>query len=426
MSLPSAASPWRWIPSLYLVQGLPYVAVMTLSVVAYKNLGVSNTEIALLTSGFYLPWVLKPLWSPWVDLCGSPRRWVVGLQLAIALALLALAAALRTPHWLLASVAVFWLLAFASATHDIAADGFYLQALPPRAQAAFVGVRSAAYRAAMIGGQGGLVVLAGTLIAAGFGVASAWSVVFSLLAAVFVAAALLHRRVLPRPAPAALPVERPTLRAMRGVFAAYFRRPEIGRALAFVLLYRLGEAQLLKLVVPFLLDPREAGGLGLDTAQVGWVYGTLGIGALTAGGLLGGLWIARRGLERCLWPMLLATHLPNLLYVALAVLQPASLAAVGLCVVLEQFGYGLGFTAFLVVLLRLAQGPHPVAHYAIGTGLMALGMMLPGLVAGALQSVLGYPAFFVWACVATLPSFVAAAALRLPREEAAGPAGVPA
>lgn len=412
-------SPWRWIPSLYTAQGLPYAAVMTLSVVMYKNLGLSNTEIALYTSWLYLPWVIKPLWSPLVDLVGSPRRWIVALQFVLGIALALVAFSLPGPWAVRASLAVFWVIAFASATHDIAADGYYLTVLDPTRQAAFVGVRSTFYRVAMIVSQGGLVVLAGWLQDRLGHPQTAWALVFGLLAAAFLAVAAYHAWALPRPGDAVpgAAVERSlTPAAMLAVFTAFFRRADIGRVLAFLLLYRLAEAQLLKLVVPFLLDAPAAGGLGFSTQQVGIAYGTVGIAALTAGGLLGGWVIARRGLADCLWPLMVCMHGPNLIFVALAWWQPSQLWLVSAGIAVEQFGYGFGFTAYMVYLLRVADGPHRIAHYAIGTGIMALGMMLPGMVAGWLQSRLGYVGFFCWVCVATLPSFAAAAALRLKAE----------
>ena len=417
-------SPWRWIPSLYTAQGLPYAAVMTLSVVMYKNLGLSNTEIALYTSWLYLPWVIKPLWSPLVDLLGTPRQWIIGLQFLLGTALALVAFSLPGPWAVRASLAVLWVIAFASATHDIAADGYYMMVLDKTRQAAFVGVRSTFYRLAMILSQGGLVVLAGWLQDRHGNPQTAWALVFGLLAAAFLAVAAYHAWALPRPAATAGDAagQPLTAAAMLAVFTGFFRRADIGRVLAFLLLYRLAEAQLLKLVVPFLLDAPAAGGLGFSTQQVGVAYGTVGIAALTAGGLLGGWVIARRGLADCLWPLMGCMHAPNLIFVALAWWQPSQLWLVSAGIAVEQFGYGFGFTAYMVYLLRVADGPHRIAHYAIGTGLMALGMMLPGMVAGWLQSRLGYVGFFCWVCVATLPSFVAAAALRLkaePRELAA-------
>lgn len=417
-----APSPWRWIPSLYFAQGLPYVAVMTLSVVMYKNLRVSNADIALYTSLLYLPWVIKPLWSPWVDLRRTKRFWIVALQAVVGAALALVALLLPGPLFFRSTLAVLWLLAFASATHDIAADGFYLLALPSHRQAAFVGVRSTCYRIAMIAGQGGLVGLAGWLETRGGDVIHAWIAVFGLAAAFFVAVAAYHAWALPRPANDGAPVARverdgtAAAGAAEGffaVFVAFFRKPGIGAALAFLLLYRFAEAQLLKLVTPFLLDPRPAGGLGLRTEDVGFVYGTLGVAALIAGGLLGGVAIARFGLKRMLWPMLLAMYAPNLAFIALALAQPSSLGVIGAALMVEQFGYGFGFTAYMLTMMLIAEGPHRTAHYAICTGFMALGMMVPGMWSGWLQEKLGYVAFFIWVCVATVPSFLATAAIKV-------------
>ena len=416
------ASPWRWIPTLYFAQGLPYVVVMTLAVVLYKNLGVSNTQIALLTSWLYLPWVIKPLWSPVVDLLSTKRQWVVVLQFFVGAALAGVALALPGPKFLQMTLAVFWLMAFASATHDIAADGFYMLALPQKTQAAFVGVRSTFYRLAMIGGQGGLVYLAGWLAERGGNVVAAWQTVFGLLAGLFVAAGAYHLWALPRPTKdAPVPRTQHFWADFVRVFAAFFRQPDILRILAFLLLYRFAEAQLLKLVTPFLLDAREIGGLGLKTQDVGIAYGTVGVTALTLGGLLGGWVISRGGLKRLLWPLMLCMHLPNTVFVALAAWQPTSLALISAGIALEQFGYGFGFTAYMVFMLMVAGGVdgtavHKTAHYALCTGFMALGMMLPGMWAGWLQDQIGYQNFFIWACVATLPSFAAAAWLRIDPE----------
>jgi PAT family beta-lactamase induction signal transducer AmpG len=405
--------PWRWIPSLYFVQGLPYMAAMTLSVVLYKNLGVDNATLALATSWLYLPWVVKPLWSPLLELFGAKRRWVLALQWVCGVVFALLALALPLPQAWQLTLALFWLMAFASATHDIAADGFYLLALPERQQSAFSGVRGTAWRLASIAAQGGLVTLAGLLQTRWGDVRLAWQVVFGLLAALFVAAAIYHAWSLPRP-----PLDAPAPR--RGshwqgfveVWRAFFRKPGLGAILAFLLLFRFGEAQSLKMVAPFLLDTRAAGGLGLGTAELGIAYGTVGVAALTLGGLLGGWLVSRHGLKAWLWPMVAAVHLPNLVFVALAAWQPQGVAVVAAGLALEQFGYGFGFTAFMLAMIQFAQGPHRTAHYAICTGFMALGMMLPGMASGWLQQQLGYLHFFTWVCLATLPSFVVAARVR--------------
>lgn len=406
--------PWRWIPSLYLAQGIPYVAAMTLSVVLYKNLEVSNTDIALYTSWLYLPWVIKPLWSPFVELYRTKRFWIVGLQFVLGVALALVALMLPGPLFFRGTLAVFWLIAFSSATHDIAADGFYLLALPTHQQAAFVGVRSTFYRLAMISGQGGLVWLAGWWHEKTGDVVQAWMWVFGLLAACFLLAAAYHAWMLPRP-PRDVARENtaPLAAGYLAVFAAFFRKKGIVGALAFLLLYRFSEAQLLKLVAPFLLDSRDAGGLGLSTQQVGILYGTVGVIALTLGGILGGVAIARFGLRRLLWPMLLAMTVPNVVFVFLAHAQPASANVVAAALAAEQFGYGFGFSAYLLYMMLVAEGAHRTAHYALCTGFMALGMMLPGMPAGWIQEQLGYLNFFVWICVATIPAFVVTAFIKV-------------
>jgi MFS transporter, PAT family, beta-lactamase induction signal transducer AmpG len=413
---PLQRSPWTWIPTLYFGQGIPYVVVMTLSVIMYKRLEVSNTDIALYTSWLYLPWVIKPLWSPLVDMLRTKRFWILVLQLLVGATLALVALTLPLPGFFRLTLAAFWLMAFSSATHDIAADGFYMLALPQQQQAAFVGVRSTFYRLSMIAGQGGLVMLAGQIEALSGNTVFAWQVVLFVLGALFAVLAVYHRFALPWPA-----ADRPAQRgdgawwaAYLGVFGAFFRRPDIGLVLAFLLLYRFAESQLLKLAAPFLLDGVAQGGLGLSTTELGLVYGGIGVVCLTLGGLLGGWVISRHGLRRWLWPMVLLMHLPNLLFVALAATQPQSLWVIAAAVGLEQFGYGFGFAAFMVFMLMVAAGPdgsnpHQTAHYAICTGFMALGMMLPGMASGWLQSQLGYLNFFIWVCIATLPSLLAVA-----------------
>ncbi len=420
--LPSPAaprSPWAWVPSLYFAQGLPYVAVNLLSVTLYKNLGISNTDIAFYTSWLNLPWVIKPLWSPLVDVWRTKRGWITTLQFVMAVSFGAVALTIPAPFFFQATLLVFWLMAFSSATHDIAADGFYMLALEKPQQAAFVGVRSTAYRLAMISGQGGLVYLAGRLYSAHGDYVKAWAVVFGVLAGIFLLAAAWHQRRLPRPAQdGEVPAEsteasRAVLREWWAVMATFFRKPGIARILAFLLLYRFAEAQLLRLVTPFLLDERAAGGLGLSNEQIGVYYGVWGVVALTVGGLVGGWLVARYGLRRMLWPLVAALHVPNAVFWLLATTQPSSgwLIAGGL--VLEQLGYGLGFTAYLVAMMMVADGPHKTAHYALCTGFMALGIMLPGMFAGAIEEHLGYAHFFLWVLVCAVPSLAGVALLKI-------------
>lgn len=405
---------WWWIPSLYFGQGIPYVVVMTLSVIMYKKLGISNTDIALYTSWLYLPWVIKPLWAPFVDMFRSKRFWIVSMQLLIGALLAGVALTIPMPHFFQLTLAVFWLMAFSSATHDIAADGFYMLALKEHEQAAFVGVRSTFYRISMLASQGGLVFLAGQVEEATGNVALAWTVVFFVLAAMFLSLGSYHKWILPKPTS---DIERARVTApMReffAVFAAFLKKKEIAAILAFLLLYRFGEAQLLKLAAPFLLDSAANGGLALSTQQVGIVYGTIGILCLTLGGLLGGYVISRHGLKRWLWPMVLSVNVPHLVYVYLSMAMPTNIWQIGAAVAIEQFGYGFGFAAYLLYMIMISDGPNKTAHYAICTGFMALGMMLPGMISGWVQSQLGYANFFVWICLSAVPAFTATALIRV-------------
>lgn len=605
----SARRAWGWVPTLYYAEGLPYVVVMILSVILYKRLGVSNTDIALYTSWLYLPWVIKPFWAPIVEVLRTKRLWIVAMQLVVGAGLAGVALTIPAGPFFQYTLAFLWLLAFSSATHDIAADGFYLLALDEGDQSLFVGIRSTFYRLAMITGQGLIVVLAGYLeastglppaevtvravnapgliavtrpsadapgtgalrlvvsdsavvlgldgtapaiadtlkaqahaanVAAGhvpppdapaaetggpswwarnvsgpFGdflrrtvgrappeapsatragsvgsvgvrlsgpvpageelvvhvghddgadevkvvegerltftadnwdrparvvfaldhrldrpaaatfratsgdLRFAWSTTFWVLAALFTAFAVYHRFALPRPAadhPAADGSVGGVVREFFRTFAAFFRKPGIGPALAFMLFYRFAEAQLVKLASPFLLDAREVGGLALSTGEVGFLYGTIGIICLTLGGILGGIVASRDGLRKWFWPMIFAIHVPNAVFVYLAFAQPENLLLINVAVAVEQFGYGFGFTAFMLYLIHFADGQHKTAHYAICTGFMALGMMIPGMFSGWIQEILGYQRFFVWVMIATIPSFIVAALVRFPAD----------
>ena len=606
----STRNPWAWIPSLYTAEGLPYVLVMTVSVVMYKGLGISNTDLALYTSWLYLPWVIKPLWSPIVDILRTRRWWIWTMQLLIGGGLAGVALTIPTANFFQYTLAFFWLLAFSSATHDIAADGFYLLATTEKEQAFFVGIRSTFYRVATIFGQGLLVILAGyiqshtglpkvavaveakpavalvesvnpadfkfaatdhaelrvlveptelriapqprskgeasTLLgavkewnitnnfhrqrqgsmtvktgndqswwnrhvsgplaewlrkyfgrqvavkgdvvgnigivalqlsrapghevvvtpafksgdksvvaaegtrlvfddsnwnkpalvafqldaklkestSAAFEIRSgniplSWTISSWALVGLFVAFGLWHRFVLPHPLadkPGDTANIRVFIQEFFQTFGAFFLKGRIGVLLLFLLLYRFGEAQLVKMVVPFLLDGREVGGLGLTTGQVGLVYGTIGIIALTCGGLLGGMLASRHGLKAWLWPMVCIIHLPDAAFVYLAYAQPDNLAVISACVAVEQFGYGFGFTAYMLYMIYIARGRHQTAHYAICTGFMAMGMMFPGMWSGWLQEIIGYQNFFIWVILATIPSFIVTALIPLERE----------
>ena len=598
-------SPWAWIPTLYFAQGLPYVAVMTISVIMYKRLGISNTDIALYTSWLYLPWVIKPFWSPFVDLFKTKRWWIVAMQLIVGIGFAGIAFTLPLSAFFQLTLAIFWIIGFSSATHDIAADGFYMLALDTHGQSMYVGIRSTFYRCATVFGQGILVIIAGLLemntgldpvqlnvktspsysneirmpgdmpvsaseqqmaenntfiywpetvelstqsvpaetadsvkaaveehnmecgfvprpqtmtpqqkkaetgwwtahISDPFGnwirntfgkkteapkdlthkgalsvmairlakapeagetvalntvfekgdksivlvagerlsftaenwdkpayilfeadpklaettqavfsglsgnIPLAWSVTFFILAAFFLGITLYHRFILPKPASdhAAAEVTAGTIfKEFFGTFASFFRKKQVWMAIAFMLLYRFPEAQLVKLINPFLLDSKDVGGLGLTTGEVGLVYGTIGILGLTIGGIIGGIVAAKGGLKKWLWPMAWSISLTCITFVYLSIFQPENMAIINLCVFIEQFGYGFGFTAYMLYMIYFSEGEYKTAHYAICTAFMALGMMVPGMFAGWLQEQLGYENFFWWimfCCLATI------------------------
>ncbi len=417
MQKPSVSNPWSWIPTLYFGQAIPYVVVMTLSVIIYKDLGISNTDIAFYTSWLYLPWVIKPLWSPFIDMFRTKRWWTVSMQFIIGAALASVALSTPLPAFFQISLAIFWLMAFSSATHDIAADGFYMLALKQKQQAAFVGVRSTFYRLANIAGQGGLVYLAGKISERTGDKAFAWSVSLGILAAMFLSLWVYHTFILPRPDSDQKVIQGDNyIKEYFTTFMDFFRRKDILLVLGFILTFRLGESQLVKMVTPFLMDPVEKGGLGLATSDVGLVYGTVGVIFLTLGGLLGGYFISRVGLKRALWPMVFSVHVPDLAFVYLASYMPQDLLVISVAIAIEQFGYGFGFAALLLYMIMVADGAHKTAHYAICTGLMAAGMMLPGMVSGKVQALLGYQNFFIYVCVMTLPAFLMAALVKIDPE----------
>jgi len=409
-------NPWLWVPSVYLAEGVPYMIAMAVSVVLYKNLGLSNTEIALYTSWLYLPWVIKPLWSPFVDLLRTKRFWIVLTQLCIGAAFAGVALTLPASDFVRYSLAMFWIMAFSSATHDIAADGFYMLGLSTPQQAAFVGVRTVFYRVATIASKGGLVILAGFLKESGHSASAAWSITFLAAAAVFLALCLYHFFVLPYPAAdhsAPLARGRGVVREYFRILTLFFRQKDIVLIIAFLLFYRFAEAQLVKMVAPFLLDARDKGGLGLLTSEVGLIYGTIGVVALMLGGLLGGWAIYRNGLKFWLWPMVIVMNVPDLIFVYLSHAQPESVWLIGAALAVEQFGYGFGFTAYTMYMIMVAQGQYKTVFYAVGTGIMALGMMLPAMASGWIQEQLGYIHFYYWILFTTIPGFIVAALVKI-------------
>ena len=392
-------SPWTWVPSLYFAEGLPYVAVMIISLVMYKRMGISNTEVALYTSWLNLPWVIKPLWSPFIDIIKTKRYWITSMQLLIGAGLAGIAFTIPTDSFLQTTLAIFWLMAFSSATHDIAADGFYMIGLSQHEQALFVGIRSTFYRLATITGQGGLIMLAGYLESSSGNINRAWSITFYILSGLFIGLWLYHRYILPRPS-SDIKISNSNsegiLSSFIGTFRSFFKKKQAVTAILFMLLYRLPEAQLAKMGIPFLLDPLEKGGMGMTTEQIGFTQGTVGVIGLTIGGILGGIAVSRHGLKKWLWPMVWAI-----------------LEVINLCIFIEQFGYGFGFTAYMLYMIYFSQGKSKTAHYAICTAFMALGMMLPGMIAGWLQEAMGYRMFFIWIMVCTVATFWVTSLLKI-------------
>ena len=414
-----ARNPWSWIPTLYFAEGLPNAIVTTISIVLYKALGVSNSRISLYTSLFYLPWVLKPLWSPVVDILKTRRLWIWRMQCILGLAFAGIAVALPSANFIALSIPLFWIIAFSSATHDIAADGFYILALREEQQSFFVGVRSTIYRFANLFVQGPFIFLAAEIKEHLGSETRAWALAFAGMAALFGGLGAYHGFILPRPANDK-PGESGSLsrffHEFFHTFATFFEKPKIGILLLFLLFYRFGEAQLLPMAKSFLLDAPASGGLNLTEKQFSVIYGTAGAIALMAGGIVGGILVSRRGLRACLWPMVLVMHLPDAAFIYLSYARPENLALVGASVALEQFGYGFGFTAYMLYMIYIARGEHSTAHYAICTGFMALGLMLPGMWSGELQHFLGYQHFFIWVVLATIPGFIVTAMIPLDRE----------
>ena len=414
MHADKSSRPYAWVPSLYIAEALPYVAVMVIATTMYKRLGLSNTDLALYTSWLYLPWVIKPLWSPFVAAIKTERWWVLLMQLLVGAGFAGVAFTLNAPVWLQGSLAFFWLLAFASATHDIAADGLYIIGLDTHDQSLYVGIRSTFYRIGTIFGQGLLVMFAGWLERSQT-VPMAWSISFFVLAALILGLCLWHSFALPKVAPHAEEDSLPESSILLSFWLAlktFFTKPHLLPALLFMLLFRFPEGQLVKIANPFLLDNVEAGGLGMTTDAVGFIYGTIGIIGLTVGGLLGGWCVSRHGLKRWLWPMVLSISLPDLVYVYMASGTP-SFFAVNVCVLIEQFGYGFGFTAYMLYLVYFSQGERSTAVFSICTAFQALGMMIPGMLAGWMADHLGYLNFFWWVVGCCLVTFVVSAFIKI-------------
>lgn len=425
--------PWFWIPLLNFASGLPYAVIISVSVIMYKNLGISNEDIGVYTSLLYLPWVIKPLWSPFIELKGTKRKWFLSMQLLISIAFLLVGLTIPANGFFMMTLAIFWVAAFASASNDIASDGFYLLVLPKEQQSFFLGIRSTFYRLSMLAGNGLIVLFAGYLEHKYGDNTKAWSYTMIIVGLLMTFITIYNFIFTPKTEINLAENNAHHHQSFATIFVSFFKKKQIGLILAFILVFRLGESQLLKMLSPFLLDKRELGGMALDTESVGIIYGTLGIFALTIGGILGGMAISRHGLTKWMLPMFLAMHLPILGFIGLAHFQPQELFHLHInlyffeinsplnlytciTVILEQFGYGFGFTGFMMYLIHVAEGESKTAHYALATGFMALGMMLPGMLSGFIQQFLGYQNFFVWVFIATIPGLILSRFLIFPKD----------
>ena len=416
-------SPWAWVPTLYFAQGIPYFIVNNISVLMFAKMGVPNGEMALFTSLLYLPWTIKPFWSPFIDIIKTKRWWIISMQILMSIAFILLTLSIPKPDeatiaagttpisMFTITLVLFIITAFASATHDIAADGFYMLALRQSDQAAFVGIRSTFYRLASIFGQGVLVAIAGAIELRYKDIPQSWTITMLVTAVMFSLVTFYHLFAIPKPT-SDKSVLTPGTASAKAIFqefgrtfATYFTKPGVWLAIAFMLLYRLPEAFLIKMCMPFLVASKEAGGLELSTAEVGIVYGTIGVIFLTVGGILGGLFASRIGLKKSIWWMAGCMTLPCLTFVYLAIGQPDNLFAISTAIAIEQFGYGFGFTAYMLYMMYFSEGEFKTSHYAICTAFMALSMMIPGMFAGYLQEAVGYVNFFwivILCCAATI------------------------
>ena len=412
-------SPWAWVPTLYFAQGIPYFLVNNISVMMFAKMGVPNGDMSFFTSLLYLPWMIKPFWSPFVDIMKTKRWWTVTMQVVMSIAFVLLVLTLPTPSveqivsgttpmsmfWV--TLVLFIITAFASATHDIAADGFYMLGLDQGTQAEFVGIRSTFYRLSNIFGQGVLVAIAGWVELKYENIPLSWQVTLIVATVVFALVTIYHLFIIPKPASDRSTIEgKATAGAIVNEFArsfkTYFMKKGVWLAIIFMLLYRLPEAFLLKLCMPFLVASKDVGGLGMTTANVGVAYGTIGTIFLTVGGILGGIFASRLGLKKSLWVMAACMTLPCITFVYLAVAQPTNLAIIATAISIEQFGYGFGFTAYMLYMMYFSEGEFKTSHYAICTAFMAASMLIPGMFAGYIQEAIGYVNFFwmVMACCA--------------------------
>ena len=407
---------WLWIPTLYFASGLPYHAITSISDIMYKDMGIGNAQIAMYTSLLLIPWTIKPLWSPFVEMISTRRKWTLASQLLLAVCFAAIALAVPSKHFLVLTLAALFLGAFVSSTHDIALDGFYILALPQEKQSFFSGIRNTFYRIATVFSSGILVMFANEVAKRSGNGPGAWSATFAITGAIMFVLYLYHKKAMPAPAHDTVGMTKSIKDAFGNygdIIKTYFQKPGIWQALLFLLLFRFPEAQLGKIGKLFLMDSATVGGLALDKGEIGFIYGVLGVIGLIIGGIAGGICISRRGLKYWLWPMVIAISLPDAVYIYMSSALPHDMTIISSCIFIEQLGYGFGFTAYTLYMIYFAQGKYPTAHFAISTAFMSLGMMLPGMFAGKLQESMGYGNFFIWVTACTVITFIVSALIKI-------------
>lgn len=407
---------WLWVPSLYFASGLPYHAITSISDIMYKDMGVDNTSIALYTSILLIPWTIKPLWSPFVEMMGTRRNWTLYSQLLLVICFAAIAFAVPSSNFVLLTLIAFMAGAFVSSTHDIALDGFYILGLTQEKQSFFSGIRNTFYRIATVFSSGVLVMFADRMGTSLGNERYAWSATFAVTALIMAALFIYHRKAMPKPENdiARMPKSIGEIFHNFGdIIKSYFQKPGIWATLLFLLLFRFPEAQLGKIGKLFLMDTIAAGGLELSKGDIGFLNGVVGVFGLIIGGILGGICISRKGLKYWLWPMVIAISLPDIVYVYMSMAMTSDLTIIGSCIFIEQLGYGFGFTAYTLYMIYFAQGKYPTAHFAISTAFMSLGMMLPGMISGYIQEWLGYENFFLWVMLCTSVTFAVSALIKI-------------
>jgi PAT family beta-lactamase induction signal transducer AmpG len=401
--------PASWVPTLYFAEGIPFYTVSLMALIFYQRLGVRNDVIALTTRLLGIPWSLKPLWSPLLEMYKTKKYFVVLTEFLGGLSLGLLALCLPLPGVFRYSIAMFALVAFASSTHDIAADGLYIASLNSKQQAAYAGWQGGFYNVARFFAQGGLIILVG-FFETHMPVLRAWGIVFTMTGAILIAVSLYHMRMLPSGGEERSSANlRESAQTFKDVVTSFFRKPHIYLLLVFIFLYRLGEGQVTTIGPLFLKASRTTGGLGLTTAQFGTIYGTFGTAAFILGTVLGGYFVSWLGLKRALLPLLLALNLPMAAYLYLSIALPASSVLVTAAMSVEMFGYGFGFVGVILLMMQeIAPGKYQTAHYAFANSLMNLGLIVPGAVSGSIQMALGYRRFFVWVLLSSIPALLLA------------------